>query len=100
MPKLYDYFGLEVLFYSNEHLPIHVHGKCGNRFNKAEMIILNGVVVDIEFGTERGKPPLKPAEFSHFQQFVRLKASDIVQKWDDYFNNGMKIKTEIITIRL
>jgi len=26
MPKLYEYFGLVVLFYSNEHHPVHVHG--------------------------------------------------------------------------
>ena len=25
MPKLYDYFGLVFLFYSQEHEPIHVH---------------------------------------------------------------------------
>ncbi len=27
MPKLYEYFGLIVLFYANEHEPVHVHGK-------------------------------------------------------------------------
>ena len=27
MPKLYEYFGLIVMFYANEHEPIHVHGK-------------------------------------------------------------------------
>ncbi len=27
MPKLYEYFGLIVLFYSNELEPIHVHCK-------------------------------------------------------------------------
>ena len=26
MPKLYEYFGLVIFFYSNEHEPIHVHG--------------------------------------------------------------------------
>lgn len=26
-PKLYEYFGLIILFYSQEHEPIHVHGK-------------------------------------------------------------------------
>jgi hypothetical protein len=28
MPKLYEYFGLIVLFYANEHEPVHVHAKC------------------------------------------------------------------------
>ena len=26
MPKLYEYLGIVVYFYSNEHEPIHVHG--------------------------------------------------------------------------
>jgi len=26
MPKLYEYLGLDVFFYSNEHQPVHVHG--------------------------------------------------------------------------
>jgi hypothetical protein len=26
MPKLYEYFGLRVFFYANEHEPVHVHG--------------------------------------------------------------------------
>lgn len=27
MPKLYEYFGLIIMFYANEHEPVHVHGK-------------------------------------------------------------------------
>ncbi len=27
MPKIYEYFGLVILFYSNEHEPVHVHCK-------------------------------------------------------------------------
>lgn len=34
MPKLYEYFGLIVMFYANEHEPIHVHGKCQGRESK------------------------------------------------------------------
>ena len=26
MPKLYEYFGIIVLFHSNEQMPVHVHG--------------------------------------------------------------------------
>jgi hypothetical protein len=27
MPKIFEYFGIVILFYSNEHEPVHVHGK-------------------------------------------------------------------------
>ncbi len=29
--KLYEYFGVLVMFYSNEHEPVHVHGKFQGR---------------------------------------------------------------------
>jgi hypothetical protein len=35
MPKLYGYFGLIVMFYANEHDPVHVHGKCLGREGRA-----------------------------------------------------------------
>lgn len=31
MSKLYEYFGLIVLFYANEHEPVHVCGKYHDR---------------------------------------------------------------------
>ncbi len=40
MPKLYEYFGFYVLFYSNEHEPIYVHGiDPDGRELKAEIIV-------------------------------------------------------------
>ena len=27
MPKIFEYLGILIFFYSNEHEPIHVHGK-------------------------------------------------------------------------
>lgn len=36
MPKLYEYFGLIILFYSNEHEPIHVHGKYQDQESKMD----------------------------------------------------------------
>ena len=44
MPKLYEYFGLIIMFYSNEHEPVHVHGKCQGRESRAEIVLINGVV--------------------------------------------------------
>ena len=47
MPKLYEYFGLVVLFYANEHEPVHVHGKYHERESKAEIFLENGEIIDI-----------------------------------------------------
>ena len=29
MPKIFEYFGLVIFFYSNEHDPVHIHAKKG-----------------------------------------------------------------------
>ncbi len=39
MPKLYEYFGIVVMFYSNEHEPVHVHGKSQGRECRADEIV-------------------------------------------------------------
>ena len=49
MPKLYEYFGIIIMFYSNDHEPIHVHGKHNGRESKAEIILRDGKVVSIKF---------------------------------------------------
>lgn len=49
MPKLYEYFGLIVFFYANEHEPVHVHGQYQGRETKAEIIILDGKIVGFRF---------------------------------------------------
>jgi len=47
MPKLYTYLGIIIMFYSNEHEPIHVHGKHQGAESKAEIIIEDGKVIAI-----------------------------------------------------
>ena len=85
MPKLYEYFGLIIMFYSNEHEPIHVHGKCQGRESRAELIIVDGKITTINYIVSSGKAPLATNELAYFREIVTAKADDIVKKWIDYF---------------
>jgi hypothetical protein len=100
MPKLYEYFGLVVLFYSNEHEPVHVHGKYQGHESKAELIIEDGVVVDIRFGPVRGRWPLEGAQLRNFESLTRRYADAIVRKWVDYFILHKQIPAVTLTRRL
>lgn len=100
MPKLYEYFGVIVLFYSNEHEPIHVHGKYQGRESKAEFIVENGQVVAIHFSSVRGRKPLAQVQMKHFQTLVEHYAEEIVEKWIDYFIRHKTIQPKIITHKL
>jgi len=96
MPKLYEYFGIIVLFYSNEHEPIHVHGK----YSKAELIIAHGRVVEIIISSVRGKRPLGGRELLDFETLIRHYADEIVQKWIDYFVLHQPVQSQRITTRI
>ena len=96
MPKLYEYFGLIVLFYSNEHEPIHVHGRYQNYESKAEIIIEKGKVVSIKISQVKGKAPLEGQHLKDFKKLVDKHKNDIVKKWIDYFVYNKPVSSEQI----
>ncbi len=100
MPKLYEYFGLTVLFYSNEHEPIHVHALFQGAESKATLIVENGRVVSINFSDVKGRRPLDQSHADAFKTLVSAYADDIVQKWVDYFVLHKSIQSEEITRRI
>jgi hypothetical protein len=100
VPKLYDYFGLIIMFYSNEHEPIHVHAKSQGRESRAEVIVVDGNVTRVEFADQPGRLPLSPAERRLFEELVSAKADDIVRKWVDYFVLNKQVKPETLTRRV
>jgi hypothetical protein len=100
MPKLYEYFGLVIFFYANEHEPIHVHGNCQGREGRAELVIVEGVIEEIRFGSTAGRASLTRREVLLFKEIVTARADDIVQRWIDFFVLNKTVQSERITKRL
>jgi hypothetical protein len=100
LPKLYEYFGLIFLFYSNEHDPIHIHGRYQGRESKAEIIYENGKFKEIIIKNVRGKRPLDAANLKKFKRVVEVYREDIVRKWVDFFIYNIEISSETITKKL
>jgi hypothetical protein len=70
MPKLYEYFGLIFLFYSQEHEPIHIHGKFQDKESKAEIIFENGKFNEIVIKDVPGKEPLDKQNLKKFKKWL------------------------------
>jgi hypothetical protein len=100
MPKLYEYFGLVILFYSNEHEPIHVHCKYQDQESKAEIIFENGKFQKIVIKEVPGKEPLDNNNLKKFKKLVELYRDDIVRKWIDFFIYNIEIPSEKITTKI
>ncbi len=100
MPSIFEYLGILIFFYSNEHEPIHVHGKCGGFESKAEFYIVNGIVTEIRIKPIKGYGPLTGSKLKDFEEFLEAYADKIVQKWIDYFVFHKEIEFEKINKRI
>lgn len=100
MPKLYEYFGMVFLMFSNEHSPIHVHVRYGASESVIELIMLDGELVDVVFRKLSNKRALPIAQQHEAELFVRAKAMDIIRKWNDYFVLHKRVAPERVTKRI
>jgi hypothetical protein len=100
MPKIFEYLGILIFFYSNEHEPIHVHAKKGECESKAEFFIINGEISEIKITNISGTLPLKGKELNDFKIFIENYADKIVEKWINYFIYHKEVEFEKITKRL
>jgi hypothetical protein len=100
MPLLYEYLGLIILFYSNEHEPIHVHCKYQGKESKAELIFENGKFIEVRITEVKGKEPLDSQNLKKFKKLVETYRDDIVRKWVDFFIYNKPVESERITKKL
>lgn len=80
MPKLYEYFGLIVMFYANEHEPAHVHGKCQGRESKAEIIVVNGIVTEIRYSAVAGRALLEVREMKYSSVSDKIESGILTRR--------------------
>ena len=85
MPTLFYYLGLKFHFYSNDHLPIHVHVS----IDKSEARYQ--VYPEIKLIENRG---LKPRELRLAEIAIEENKEIIIARWKEYFkdkNDGDKL---------
>ena len=100
MPKIFEYFGLIFYFYSNEHEPIHVHVKHGDKESIFELIMMNGMLERIDIREKAGVEPLTGKDQRVVEAFVRKYSKNIIQKWVKFFVMKQQVKSTNITTKL
>jgi len=96
MPKIYEYLGILFFFYSNEHEPVHVHGKYNEFEITAEFFMINGKIEEIRIRPVKGRRPLTGNKLNDFKDFISQYGDRIVAKWVDYFVYHKEVKFERI----
>jgi hypothetical protein len=96
MPKIYEYLGIILFFYSNEHEPVHVHGKYNEFEITAEFLIINGRIVEIRIKPVKGRKRLDGKKLADFKDFISKYGDRIVEKWVNYFVYHKEVEFEKI----
>ncbi len=76
MPELFRMFGIRFLFFSNEHLPIHVHIK--NADGTAKFGIKPVVLIE--------NNGVKSKDIHLAESIIEENEDLIEQKWNEYFS--------------
>lgn len=100
MPKIFEYFGFIFYFFSNEHEPIHVHVKHSGCESVFELIMEDGVLMEIRQREKSGVEPLPSKDAAIAKLFIQKYWRDIVAKWVDFFVYKRIVKTTKINDKL
>ena len=95
MPKIYEYIGFIFFFYTNEHLPIHVHIRKGENESKCELIFENGAL-QLQWKKVRGKKELTGKEKIDAGVFIEQYNPEIITKWQQVFILHQRVECEKI----
>jgi len=100
MPKLFEYLGLVLRFFSNEHEPIHVHAFYKESQTKVELIIENGIITKINYKKVAGFEMVPVEKMNDLEQLINIYKYDIIQLWIKFFVLNEKITCKKITTKL
>ena len=78
MPTILFLFGLRFFFYSDEHLPMHVHVKNGD--GKAKINIETAEIIE--------NNGIKPADLKKAIDAVKQYKEDMIKEWKAYFGDN------------
>jgi hypothetical protein len=78
VPKIFEKDGFRFFFYSNEHLPIHVHV----RYGAGEAVFQIGANVEL-----RESQGLKVGELARAEILAERNKKLIVDSWNEYFKH-------------
>lgn len=85
MPKIFEYFGFIFYFYSNEHEPIHVHVQHGGNESIFDLIMMNGLLLEVRTREKKGSDPLSDKDKRIAEEFIRKYHKNIIDKWVKFF---------------
>jgi len=98
MPILFEYFGIVVFFYSNEHEPVHVHARYNNAEIKVSFFVKAGKIYRTTYTVVYGKFPT--VKLKQLKKLISIYKEEILKLWFDHFILDIKITAVKINKKL
>lgn len=101
MPTIFEYFGIILKFYSNEHDPIHVHALYGKEYEmKVEFYLKKGEVDKIEYKKIKGRKEFPATQLKDLKDLVNKYQKEIVEDWINYVVKKRKVERVKVTKKI
>ena len=100
MPELFRQYGFVFLFFSKEHEPIHVHVLHGDKESVFDLIMMDGILVEIRAREKKGAEPLPEKDKRTAEEFIRKYHKNIIQKWIKFFVLKQSVRSTRINKKL
>lgn len=97
MPKLYTYVGIIIRFYSNEHLPVHVHAEYGEYLMKVTFHTKDRKIIRTTYKAEKGSKPFPSSKLKQLKKLINMEKYNILASWNDVFVLNKKVEPKVIT---
>jgi len=95
MPTIFEYLGIFIRFYSDDHEPIHIHALYQDAVVKVSFYIKNGVISKITYSAVKGE--FSTSKMKDLKDFIEIYKYQIILKWNEFYAWNKKIKKQSIT---
>lgn len=99
MPTIYRYIGFIFKFFTNEHLPVHLHVIKQERQSKIE-IEYKKEGLNLTAKKIKGYEPLTPTEIKTAKEFITKYHLQIINKWNQVYIFKKSVSCETISKKL
>ena len=103
MPVVYNYLGIKIGFFTNEHEPIHVHAMYDGAEVKIILHVKDGYVYRVTYQNTKGT--FNRSKLTSLKEFISKYKMALYFAWIQCFQNNknnerLKIKTVVITKKI
>lgn len=98
MPVIYEYLGIVISFWSNEHQPVHVHATYGDAIVKVSFYVDDGRITTIRYKEEKGT--FNKAKLHQLKEFISVYKYAILYAWEQKFIENVQVKKIVITKKI